>query len=135
MAAGAVTENPARLYHFTCDHGYRKIGRYNALLIPQGGLHPVAGWPPLLWFTTLSRPDRESTGLGNVLTTCNRMAHRYEITDLTHCQPWLGCFWRQKTPPVFLETLESYGDPEHWWVSDAVVPARWDQIWALTHQA
>ena len=120
-----------RLYHFTCADGHRKIGRYNCLIIPQGPRHPVAGWPPLSWFTTEAQPDRESTGLAAVTTTCDRMAHRYVITDLSHCTPWLACIWRLETPQSFLKTIEDYGDVEHWWVSAAVVPAAWDHSWEL----
>lgn len=124
---------PDRLYHFTCDDGYKRIGRYNCLIIPQGGTHwqHPAGWPPLSWFTTEPSPDQESTGLAAVITTCDRMAHRYVITDLSQCTPWLACRWRAETLPSLLKILEEYCDVEHWQVSESIVSARWDRTWAL----
>jgi hypothetical protein len=122
---------PDRLYHFTCDDGHARIGRYNCLIMPQGHRHPVAGWPPLSWFTTETEPDREATGLAAVNTTCDRMAHRYVITDLSRCTPWLTCPWRPETPQPFLKVMEEFGDVEHWWVSDTIVAAEWDRGWEL----
>jgi hypothetical protein len=130
------------LYHFTCDHSYRHIGRYNALLIPQdiGGPHPLTGLPPLLWFTDEPHPDRERTGLSSVTITCDRMAHRYIIDDWAACQSWMGSYWRGQVPADALEVLEyreAGFEPStgHWWVSDQIVPARWDHAWALVHAA
>jgi hypothetical protein len=117
------------LYHFTCTDGYRRIGRYNCLIIPQGR-HPVCGWS-ISWFTTEPVPDKEATGLAAVSTTCDRMAHRYVIEPGSTCVPWLGSRWRQETPEPFLTVLEEYGDTGHWWVADVPVHARWDWSWAM----
>lgn len=116
------------LYHFTCRDGFKHIGRYNCLIIPNSAPHP-ADWPPLSWFTTEPRPDRQATGLGSVSTKCDRMSHRYVITDLSHCTPWLTCPWRSATPKPFLKVLEEFGDVGHWWVSDRIVRAEWDRAW------
>ena len=124
-----------QLYHFTCKDGHRRIGRFNALLIPQGGTHPYAGWPPLLWFTVLAEPDRETTGLAAVNTTCDRMAHRYVIGPGSGCVSWLGSRWRAETPEKWLALIEEYGDPEHWWVSGQPVKATWDRAYAETYAA
>lgn len=115
------------LYHFTCDHGARRIGRSNCLLIPQMP-HPVCGWN-ILWFTTLPVPDKETTGLGAAATRCDRMAHRYIIGDPGNCRPWLDSSERASTPPDFLSDLESYGDPEHWWIASEPIKAIYDRTW------
>lgn len=118
-----------QLFHFTCDHGHRRIGRYNALIIPQVE-HPICGWK-ICWFTTEAVPDREATGLAAVETTCDRMAHRYLIEAGSLCVPWLGSPWRSQAPKSFLADLEEYGDPEHWYVADVPVKARWDWYWSI----
>jgi len=116
-----------QLFHFTCDHGHRRIGRCNCLIIPQVP-HPVCGWK-ICWFTTEPVPDKEATGLGAVHTTCDRMAHRYVIGPGSPAVPWLASAWRREAPALFLRDLEEYGDPEHWWVADVPVRARWDRSW------
>ena len=116
------------LYHFTCAHGYRKIGRCNCLLIPQGP-HPLLNNIRVIWLTALAEPDQETTGLGRVRTTCDRMAYRYLITDPQTCTPWLGSAERTAAPVDSIEDLESYGDPEHWWITKVPVRAVWDRTW------
>ena len=118
-----------QLYHFTCGHGHRQIGRYNCLIIPQVS-HPVCGWS-ISWFTTEPVPDREATGLTAVETTCDRMAYRYVIAAGSPCRRWLGSQWRRETPGDFLRDLEDHGDPEHWWVTDVAVRASWDRAWQV----
>lgn len=119
---------PDRLYHFTCAHGHRRIGRYNCLLIPQGP-HPLLNNIRVIWLTTQAEPDRETTGLGHNYTTCDRMAYRYIATDLTPCIPWLVSPERRNAPAESIDALESYGDPEHWWITATPVRAKWDRIW------
>lgn len=123
------------LWHFTCRHGAKRIGRGNALLVPQGGIHPVAGWPPLLWFTVLAEPDREATGLTSETISCDRMEHRYAVGPGSVCVPWLASPWRASTASGLLADLEDYGDPEHWWVADRAVKARWDRDYAAAYEA
>jgi len=119
---------PDVLYHFTCDHGHRRIGRWNCLLIPQGP-HPLLNHIRVIWLTTLAEPDQETSGLGRVRTTCDRMAFRYVVTDLSACRPWLASAERAAVAADSIEVLESYGDPEHWWITDSTVPAKWDRTW------
>jgi hypothetical protein len=116
------------LYHFTCIDGYRRIGRHNCLLIPQGP-HPLLNNIRVIWLTTLPVPDQETTGLGRVRTTCDRMAFRYVVTDPRGCTPWLGSPERAAAPADSLEALESYGDPEHWWITSTPLRAEWDRTW------
>ena len=115
------------LYHFTCRDGFRRIGRYNCLLIPQT---PI--WP-YVWLTTEAVPDFEATGLGSVTLKCDRREYRYIVRDTFGCWPWLGSQERRQLLPAWLEVLESYGDPEHWWISQGPLPAEWDRAWNLRH--
>lgn len=125
-----------RLYHFTCAHGQRRIGRQNCLIIPQIE-HPLLRLT-VSWFTTEAEPDRVQTGLTHNITRCDRMAFRYVITDLSTCVPWLTSRERKHAKrhgkPGALASLESEGDPEHWWISRAAVPAQYDAEWAARQQ-
>jgi hypothetical protein len=119
---------PATLYHFTCDHGRRGIGTHG-FVTPQA-INPLTGFA-LSWFTTEPAPDREATGLAAVLTTCDRMAYRYVITDLSRCDKWLTSIWRMRTRLDVVDLLEEYATGvQHWWVSDQPVPADLDEAWS-----
>lgn len=120
---------PQQLYHFCCAHSKQKIGTSNCLLIPQLK-HPLLGCK-VTWLTSEAVPDRQATGLGNNsgLLTCDRMEFRYVVTDLTHCHRWLGSSERAAAPAVMVLAAECYGDPEHWWISDQPVRARFDRTW------
>ena len=118
---------PHRLYHFTCDHGHHGIS-HTGLITPQA-ISPVTG-SAISWFTADPSPDREATGLGAVVTTCDRMAHRYVITDLAGCTPWLTSTFRMLTTLDVRDLLEEYATGiQHWWVSAKPVPAVWDSTW------
>lgn len=116
------------LYHFTCAHGKRDIGTSNCLLIPQNR-HPMLGCK-VTWLTTESRADREATGLGqNTGLKCDRMQFRYVVRDPSECHPWLGSPERAAAPRQAVEDLESFGDPEHWWIAAGLIRARFDRSW------
>jgi len=123
---------PDRLYHFTCAHGARRIGRHNCLIIPQIE-HPLLHIK-VSWFTELAEPDRTATGLTHNFTRCDRMAFRYVVTDLSRCLPWPGSPERRHASrhgePGALADLESEGDPEHWWISGCAVAAQFDADYA-----
>lgn len=108
-----MSKNEAlELYHFTCEHGHTGISE-SAVLLPH--IHPfMRGLGPLLWLTDLADPpSKESLGLTARLTTCDRMAYRYSV----HCKAAVRWFdVRQRAPKEVVETLESFGQPEHWWV-------------------
>ena len=100
------------LYHFTCEHGHSRISQTN-ILLPN--IHPfMRSLGPLLWLTDLaSPPSKESVGLTGQWTTCDRMAYRY----IVHCKARVHWFsLRGRAPKEVVTTLESYGQPEHWWV-------------------
>ena len=114
-----MSSTPA-LWHFTCEHGHAAIGRHGVLL-PNA--HP---WltEPLIWLTTEQWPDRFASGLTSERLTCDRMRYRYRVTDSEHAEPWLGSRYRHDARRAVIADLESYGDPEHWWVSSHPLPAR-----------
>jgi len=118
-----VSANPERLYHFTCDLGHAKIGRYNCVLMPQPGSWPV------IWFTSEAVPDFEATGLGRLTLKCDRTEFRYVVTGLSTCRPWLGSPERLAETPQFLRALEEFSVPEQWWISAEPVQAEWDRSW------
>ena len=120
---------PDALYHFTCKHSKAKIGTGNCLLIPQIR-HPLLGCK-VTWLTTEAIPDREATGLGSHHQRCERMEYRYVVDDLSDCRPWLGSAERQAASRQVVETLEEYGDVEHWWITDKPIRARFDRTWSL----
>lgn len=110
-----------RLFHFTCDHGHDALGN-------RGELRPIVEHPFLhikvVWLTSDPWPDRESTGLGMTITRCDRMQYRYMVTDLSNCRRWLDSPERTGAPVDAVADLESYGDPEQWWIASEPVRAR-----------
>ena len=125
-----MSAKPERLYHFTCQHSRRDIGTYG-LLVPQIK-HPMLGCN-VTWLTSEAMPDRAATGLGNNTgLKCDRMEFRYVVTDLSRCRPWLGSVERAASPAHVVEDLESYGDPDHWWIASEPVQAKLDRSWVAT---
>jgi hypothetical protein len=125
---------PDVLYHFCCGHSKQAIGTSNCLLIPQIR-HPLLGCK-VTWLTTQAEPDRYATGLGNNtgLVPCDRMEFRYVVTDLSKCRPWLDSPERVRAPEAIVTDLEFFGDPEHWWIADCPIRARFDRTWKGTNQ-
>jgi len=100
------------LYHFTCDHGHEGITK-TRILLPNA--HPMMlNLGAILWLTDLSEPpSKESVGLTNSWTTCDRLAYRY----IVHCKA--AVHWsevRARAPKDVVATLEAFGQPEHWWI-------------------
>ena len=102
------------LYHFTCEHGHGALGEMG-YLVPQIR-HPQLGCL-VTWLTTEREPNREASGLGMHVTTCDRMAYRYLVCEPIKARPWIGSPERNAAPVPVLLDLERYGDPEHWWVT------------------
>lgn len=120
-APASPLDMPERLFHFTCEHGHQALGRRGRLCAPMA--HPLLGCN-VVWLTTEGLPDREATGLGMNTITCDRMRYRYIVTDISQCRAWLGSPERDAAPSRHVRDLESFGDPEHWWITDAPVLAR-----------
>jgi hypothetical protein len=117
------------LYHFTCDHGHTGISKTGVL---RPNIHPfMPHLGPLLWLTDLaSPPSKESVGLTSSWTTCDRLAYRYSVQTKAAVH-WEGV--RKRAPEWVVQTLESYGQPEHWWVvRRPLVPSEfaWDSTWS-----
>jgi hypothetical protein len=107
----------ARLFHFTCQHGADALGG-------RGELRPMVRHQGLgidvVWLTSEPWPDREATGLTSRLTSCDRMAYRYVVTDVDRCRPWLDSPERATADPRVVADLERYGAPEQWWITPGV---------------
>lgn len=107
-----------RLWHFTCEHGYQGIGRRGLLRPNKHVLIPDLA--PVVWLTADAAPSRDDVGLTSSYLTCDRMAYRYRVTapdavryeDIT-----------DRIPADVRVDLESYGQPESWWLSFDPVPA------------
>ncbi len=100
------------LYHFTCEHGHKGISATHTL---RPNMHPfMPHLGPLLWLTDLGEPpSKESLGLTSRLSTCDRIAYRYTV----HSKAAIHWFEiRTRVPKEVVADLESYGQPEHWWV-------------------
>lgn len=104
---------PLNLYHFTCDHGHAGIAR-TGILLPN--IHPfMRNLGALLWLTDLAEPpSRESVGLTSSWTSCDRLAYRYSVRTRAAVH-WFDI--RGRAPKDVVETLESFGQPEHWWIA------------------
>ena len=100
------------LYHFTCSHGHTGIARTGTLLPHAHPFMPYLG--PLLWLTDLADPpSKESVGLTSSWTSCDRLAYRYNV-QCRAAIPWSEV--RKKAAGDVVAMLESFGQPEHWWI-------------------
>jgi hypothetical protein len=110
------------LYHFTCSHGFRALGR-RGILLPAAQLTPkrLPPWGSLVWLTDMAVPMREALGLSMVWSACDRAAYRYRVTDPSNVRPWylVAPWWR--------EALERSpgARPMHWFVSADPVPVEY----------
>lgn len=117
------------LYHFTCQHGHAGILKTGTLIPHPHIFAPGAG--PILWLTDLAEPSAESVGLTSTLTRCNRLAHRYRV-ETKAAKPW--ALLRPRFPANIVADMESFGQPDHWYVVQRPVLASeftYDATWAL----
>lgn len=100
------------LYHFTCEHGYKGIS-LTRILLPN--VHPfMRGLGPLLWLTDFAEPPTpESIGLQSMYLKCDRLQYRYSVHTKAAIA-WADI--RTRASKDVVATLESYGQPEHWYV-------------------
>jgi hypothetical protein len=107
------------LYHFTCSHSKQGIER-TGTLIPN--LHPfMPNLGPLIWLTDQPEPpSRESVGLTSKITSCDRMQYRYTVRSSASVS-WAEI--RGKAPAEVVASLESFGQPEHWYVARRTLTA------------
>jgi hypothetical protein len=108
------------LYHFTCGHSARKIGR-SGVLLPYGTL---PGCPPLVWLTDLREPDRDALGLTSHTLTCDRTERRYVVRGDCDAIPWLSWVASPRHDEVRGLLERDGARPEHWWVTPSRVWVR-----------
>lgn len=111
------------LWHYTCEHGHAKIQAQAAIILRPS---PVTGW---LWLTDLDGAPRKALGLTMNTIKCDRMAHRYLVTN-AEALPWMAV--RQFVDPQYRDALEGADGvmPRHWFVSFKPTPARYIPVGA-----
>ena len=124
------------LYHYTCGHGFRKIGKVG-LLMPANDLmnptlakdfnSPVARY---VWLTDLSVPIKDALGLTAEHIGCDRTVHRYRVTENAIAIRWFDL--RKSFDASWRDLLESApgARPAHWWVAQEPVPVEYDPLMA-----
>lgn len=123
------------LWHYTCDHGRDGIGD-TGFLLPGATVKPEAlGWPARLsWMTDITYPNTFALGLANLsgLVKCDRVKHRYRITDTADVM-----WWPRAVRSLGLQRVRSDLEsvpgclPAHWYVATAAVPVEVD--WNYCH--
>ena len=112
---------PRKLFHFTCDHGLRGLGRTGRV---RPRLQPFVNLT-LAWFTDLPDPEPEEVGLTSSTLSCNRLEYRYTVDDETDIVPWLDVVRTVPVDPAFWSTFHlPPAQPDHWFVSFVPVPVR-----------
>jgi hypothetical protein len=94
------------------------------LLTPVGVDLPTASM--FAWFTDLPDPEPITLGLSSVTLRCNRMAHRYRVTDDRDVLPWSA--YAKFLPDLDAELDHPGARADHWWAASAPVPARYDPV-------
>lgn len=104
------------LYHHTCQHGAESIDAGGGWLMPHP--QPVLGGLLLLWATSVQHPARaEHLGLTHRLTSCNRLAHTYLLTDPTSVVHWSQFRLGLTRPQVVTLEAAPGARPMLWWVT------------------
>lgn len=123
--------NTPTLWHYTCEHSAAKLGA-SGLLVPALELVPferrdrLPWWGDLVWLTDLAVPIRDALGLSSLGLVCDRIEHRYRVTDAETCRWWIEA--RKVMPSEWRVPLEQApgARPRHWWVSAMWVPVELD---------
>jgi hypothetical protein len=127
------------LYHWTCDHGAKRINRTKVL---RPSPQPFLGNAPLVWLTDLgpdalaAHPSRvefaRSLGLqSEAILACDRLAHCYRVLRPIEVEAWSEMVPRlvQHGFGDAVSALTLGRAQRHWWTSwahQAVVP-----VWPL----
>ena len=114
-------------YHYTCDHGHRLIG---GTIVPGEtlGRYDYDGPHVYAWFTDLAHPNRDALGLTSTILSCDRIEHRYRVTDTRDLIHWAHV--RRDHPWAALLESAPGARPMHWWVARHPVPVTYDPIGA-----
>lgn len=125
-----------RLYHYTAQHhidggnGHPGPGILRTGLMPN--IHPYIDlMDGMVWLTdsaewtqTWSTRDVPVPGFG----LCNRTEVRIEVVipkhDRVRLKPWREVSWRVLIEDMRRD-LETFGDPEHWYVYVGRIPPSW----------
>lgn len=120
--AGAVPP----LWHFTCDHFATQIVAVGALVPHRHPYFPSLG--RVVWLTSQPNPERYLVGLTSDTLDCDRMAHRFRVTESDQCLWWpdVRDLMRAARQPGFdaatVRAFEYGRAPETWWLSPLAVP-------------
>lgn len=107
------------LWHFTCKHGHRGIGRYG-MVLPK---YSKALGCDLSWFTDNVTLSDIELGLTSYYIPCDRRQFLYRVLEPELCEPFLA--WARRTGnPYVGRLLDDARRPEHWFVSDRPVGVR-----------
>lgn len=116
------------LWHWTCVHSAEEIGQAGWLLpislrAPElvADFHPLAVWmADLVWLTDDPGATRGDLGLTSETLGCDRMAHRYRVTEAGAAARWLEVL-RAGTlavPRIARTQLHAWpAQPGSWWIS------------------
>lgn len=112
---------PRKIFHFTCDHAARGIGRRGELRpMPQ----PFLEMRPVVWLTDMATPDRAALGLTSNLLGCDRTAFRYIAAPTSTIVSWAEWKSDHQLDAGLVADLEHGRQPAAWFVSAHPVKAR-----------
>jgi hypothetical protein len=107
------------LYHFTCSHGYRRLGQRGRL---KPNLHLLLD-VKLVWMTDMRIPDVIKLGLTNETLSCDRTHFRYVVlggSERAGIEWWPTSTVREESyadSPGAVFRLEDHADPARWYIS------------------
>lgn len=70
--------------HFTCDHVAARLQVVDGFVMLRPHPQRMLGGIPLVWFTYMRYPTRESLGLTSHSLRCDRMARVFEVCEPNH---------------------------------------------------
>lgn len=107
----------ATLWHYTCHHRAKLIGRRGVL---RPHLHPLLDDIPVVWLTDLAVPDVDGLGLTSTTLRCDRTEVRYRVIE-GHAIPWREWRMTLRVDPVTISELTFGRRSRHWFVSTGPV--------------
>lgn len=105
------------LYHYTCEHAAAEIRK-------DGTLKPSSNPRiPMLWLTDLEIPDRLGLGLTMKTLKCDRLAHRFMVSEPFEVYRWIDVrrSWIGTPAWKWVQAIEATEGalPRHWYVTKA----------------
>lgn len=105
------------LYHYTCEHGAKALGR-RGMLRPNE--HPLLNGARLVWLTDMMDPDRLALGLTSDSLSCDRLAFRY-IVQADDAMSWEEWARVHRVGPLARHLLEADRSCDRWFVLERSV--------------